>query len=140
METEASAPRVTVGMAVYNGAAYLDQALAGLVGQTYRNFTLHVSDNASEDESWQILEKWAARDDRIVLHRQTVNIGIVAPDLPTLASAAAVFNRIEVEWANRLFQPKITSSSNLLRSRLFRGADATLMVNAPKYPARSLPS
>ncbi len=71
-------PPITIGMPVYNGAAYIDQALAGLVEQTYRNFTLHVSDNASEDETWKILEKWAARDDRIVLHRQATNIGMVA--------------------------------------------------------------
>ena len=69
---------VTIGMPVYNGAAYIEQALTGLVDQSYRNFTLHISDNASDDGTWEILEKWAACDDRIVLHRQTTNIGAMA--------------------------------------------------------------
>lgn len=69
---------VTIGMPVYNGAAYLEQALGALLEQTYRNFTLLVSDNASDDGTWEILQDWAARDQRIVLHRQASNIGALA--------------------------------------------------------------
>ena len=69
---------VTIGMPVYNGAPYIEQALAGVLGQTYKDFTLIVSDNASDDGTWDILESWAARDDRIVLHRQAANIGATA--------------------------------------------------------------
>lgn len=68
-------PVVTIGMPVYNGTAYIEQALAALLDQTYRNFTLLVSDNGSNDGTWEILQGWAARDQRIVLHRQASNIG-----------------------------------------------------------------
>jgi len=70
-------PEVTVGLPVYNGAEFIEQALEGLLGQTYRNFTLLISDNASTDGTWEILQAWAARDDRIVLHRQETNIDMV---------------------------------------------------------------
>lgn len=72
------APTLTIGMPVYNGAQFIEQALAALLGQTYRNFVVFVSDNVSTDGAWEILQKWAERDDRIVLHRQESNIGALA--------------------------------------------------------------
>lgn len=71
-------PRVTIGMPVYNGAAYIEGALAGIAEQSYPDFALLVSDNASDDGTWEILQDWAARDRRIVLHRQESNIGALA--------------------------------------------------------------
>ncbi|MDJ0942190.1 MAG: glycosyltransferase family 2 protein [Kiloniellales bacterium] len=71
-------PTVTIGMPVFNGARYLERALKGVIDQSYEDFTLIVSDNASDDGTWEILEKWAARDDRIVLYRQAFNIGPLA--------------------------------------------------------------
>ncbi len=68
-------PPITIGMPVYNGIEFIDQALAALVEQSYPNFTLLISDNASTDGTWELLQAWAARDDRIVLHRQETNIG-----------------------------------------------------------------
>ncbi|MFQ5785990.1 MAG: glycosyltransferase, partial [Alphaproteobacteria bacterium] len=42
-------------MAVRNGAAYIEQALAGLAGQSRGDFTLLVADNASTDATPDIL-------------------------------------------------------------------------------------
>ena len=39
--------RVTIGMPVYNGAAYIERALAAIVEQSHGNFTLIISDDAS---------------------------------------------------------------------------------------------
>ena len=71
-------PLVTVGMAVYNGADFIEGALSALTKQTYSNFRLIISDNASTDNTWQILQEWAARDPRIELYRQETNIGLRA--------------------------------------------------------------
>ena len=68
-------PLVTIGIPVYNGADEIEQALTALGEQTYRNYRLFVSDNASTDGTWDILQRAAAHDDRIVLHRQSTNIG-----------------------------------------------------------------
>ena len=65
-------------MPVYNGAGSIEEALAALDKQTYRNFKLVVSDNASTDGTWEILREWARRDDRITIHRQETNIGAIA--------------------------------------------------------------
>ncbi len=46
-------------MPVYNGVGSIEEALAALDKQTYRNFKLVVSDNASTDGTWEILRDWA---------------------------------------------------------------------------------
>ncbi len=68
---------MTIGMPVYNGAAFIERAIASISEQDYPNFSVLVSDNASDDGTWEILEGWAARDGRIVLVRQAENIGAV---------------------------------------------------------------
>ncbi len=68
-------PRVTIGMPIYNSMKFVERALGALVEQTYGNFTLLISDNASTDGTWELLQPWAQRDERIVLHRQETNIG-----------------------------------------------------------------
>ena len=75
---EASSPPVptlTIGLPVYNGAEYLSQSLDALLAQTYQDFELIISDNASEDETAEICREYAQRDGRIRYLRQPVNIG-----------------------------------------------------------------
>lgn len=69
---------VTIGMPVYNGAAYLDGALASLCAQTFAELKILIADNASTDETESIVRKWAARDQRIEYHRHASNIGAAA--------------------------------------------------------------
>jgi len=44
-------PLVSIGMPVYNGEKYIRQELNSLLNQTYKNFELIISDNASTDET-----------------------------------------------------------------------------------------
>ena len=76
-------PRVTIGLPVYNGQNYLEQAIRSILDQTYTDFRLIISDNASTDDTPRICEKYAQQDSRIELHRQTQNVG-----------AAPNFNRV----------------------------------------------
>lgn len=70
-------PRVSIGMPVYNGGDLLPQALDALLAQTYTDFELIVSDNASTDETESICRDYAARDQRIRYIRQEKNLGAV---------------------------------------------------------------
>jgi glycosyltransferase involved in cell wall biosynthesis len=56
---------LTVLLPVRNGAAYLDEAIASICGQTFRDFELLVIDDGSDDESPAILAKHAAADGRV---------------------------------------------------------------------------
>lgn len=70
-----STPRVSIGLPVYNGARYLAAALDGLLAQTFSDFELIVSDNASTDATPAICAQYAARDARIRYSRNAANIG-----------------------------------------------------------------
>ena len=71
-------PLVSVGMPVYNGEEYIRDALSSLLGQTYVNFELIISDNASTDRTEEICREYAQRDARIIYFRQKENIGAAA--------------------------------------------------------------
>jgi glycosyltransferase involved in cell wall biosynthesis len=68
-------PRVSIGMAVYNGERYIRQALDTLVAQTFTDFELIISDNASIDSTREICLEYAARDKRIKYYRNEFNMG-----------------------------------------------------------------
>jgi len=72
-----AAPPVAIGLPVYNGAAFLDEAMASLCAQDFADLRIVVSDNASTDATPDILAAWAARDSRIELHRQRENLGMI---------------------------------------------------------------
>ena len=66
---------VSVGMPVYNGERFVEQAIDSILAQTFTNFELVISDNASDDRTAEICQRHAARDSRIRYIRQGVNIG-----------------------------------------------------------------
>ena len=71
-----AAPRLSIGLAVYNGENYLAESLDALLGQSYEDFELIISDNASTDGTVDICRRYAERDSRIRFIRQPRNIGL----------------------------------------------------------------
>jgi glycosyltransferase involved in cell wall biosynthesis len=76
MASAGKEPRVSIGMAVYNGERFLAQTLESLLAQTYADFELIICDNCSTDRTEQICRDYAARDARILYHRNSTNIGV----------------------------------------------------------------
>ncbi|GAB3583540.1 glycosyltransferase family 2 protein [Amycolatopsis endophytica] len=70
-----NAPRLSIGLPVYNGENYVAEAIDNLLAQTFTDFELVISDNASTDGTREICEKYAAKDERIRYLRQPCNIG-----------------------------------------------------------------
>ena len=65
-----SEPLISVIVPVYNAAAFLDQCLTSIVGQTYRNLEILVVDDGSTDGSAEMCDRWAEHDGRIkVIHQ-----------------------------------------------------------------------
>jgi glycosyltransferase involved in cell wall biosynthesis len=60
---------------VYNGARYLSAALDSLLTQTFEDFEIIISDNASNDATAEIARAYAAADRRVRYHRNEENIG-----------------------------------------------------------------
>jgi glycosyltransferase involved in cell wall biosynthesis len=70
-----SSPRVSIGVPVYNGENYLEEALDSLLAQTYDDFELIISDNASTDRTQEICRGYTAKDRRIRYFRNEANLG-----------------------------------------------------------------
>jgi glycosyltransferase involved in cell wall biosynthesis len=68
-------PLVSVGMPTYNAQGSIAAAVECLLAQDCEDFELIISDNASTDGTWDVVQDLAAKDPRIVLLRQTINVG-----------------------------------------------------------------
>ena len=67
--------KISIGMPVYNGAEYVEQAIASILNQTFSDFTINVFDNDSADETEAIVKRLMLRDTRISYFKNEKNIG-----------------------------------------------------------------
>ncbi len=58
MQQKLSQPLVTVGVALYNHEAYIEQCLQSIITQTYSNIELIVIDDGSTDNSYQVAKNY----------------------------------------------------------------------------------
>ena len=68
-------PKVSVGVPVFNGEQFLAEALDSILAQTFQDFEVVISDNASTDGTAQICRSYAERDSRIRYYRSDINRG-----------------------------------------------------------------
>ena len=71
-------PKVSIGMPIYNGELFISETLDSLLAQTFTDYELIISDNASVDGTEMICRKYVANDKRIRYIRQKHNIGASA--------------------------------------------------------------
>src|SRR5690606_26868335 len=64
---------VSVLMPAYNVATFIDQAIKSILDQTYQNFELLICDDASTDNTWDIITSY--KDSRIRSFRHESNKG-----------------------------------------------------------------
>jgi glycosyltransferase involved in cell wall biosynthesis len=116
---------VSIGLAVYNGADYLEAAIESILAQTFADFELIISDNASTDDTEAICRSFAQRDHRIRYHRNAGNIGGVNNENQTVHMATAPYFR----WAahDDLLAPTLLER---LVNALDISADAVLAYSA----------
>src|ERR1700726_2570792 len=75
--------KVSLGLPVYNGERFVKHAIQSVLDQTFSDFELIISDNASTDSTPDTCEEFARKDPRVPYIRQEINIG-----------AKANFNRV----------------------------------------------
>lgn len=75
---KAEEPKVSIGLPVYNGERFIQSALDSLLAQTFLDFELIISDNASTDRTEEICRIYASRDRRVRYVRQSSNFGAAA--------------------------------------------------------------
>jgi glycosyltransferase involved in cell wall biosynthesis len=69
-------PRVSIGLPVFNGENYLEEALESLLAQSFVNFELIISDNASADRTQEICHTYMLQDKRVRYYRNQTNLGV----------------------------------------------------------------
>ena len=70
---ESPVPRVSVGLPVFNGERFLEEALSALLAQTFQDLELIISDNASTDRTEAICRQYVRDDRRVSYHRSPRN-------------------------------------------------------------------
>jgi glycosyltransferase involved in cell wall biosynthesis len=93
--SSASTPMLSIGLPVFNGEMFLEETLHSLLTQTFDDFELIISDNASTDGTWPLCEACAARDPRIRIVRNASNLGAAANYNQTFRLARGKF----FKWA-----------------------------------------
>jgi glycosyltransferase involved in cell wall biosynthesis len=69
-------PCVSIGLPVYNRERYVAETLDSLLAQTFKDFELIISDNASTDKTGDICREYASKDGRIRYYRNDKNMGL----------------------------------------------------------------
>lgn len=70
-------PLVTVAIPFYNAEKFLDQAILSVCNQTYSNIEILLLDDGSTDNSLSIAQSFALKDNRIRVHSDGKNKGLI---------------------------------------------------------------
>ena len=62
--------KISVLLPVFNEELYIEKCIDSLLGQDYENIEICISDNASNDNTWEIIDRYHNQDDRVVAVRQ----------------------------------------------------------------------
>ncbi|MGE3845168.1 MAG: glycosyltransferase family 2 protein, partial [Vicinamibacterales bacterium] len=87
-------PRVSIGIPVFNGERFLGETLESILGQTYDDLEIVISDNASTDGTADICTAAARRDSRVFYHRNPHNLGIAPNCNRAFALATGEFYKL----------------------------------------------
>lgn len=69
-------PLVSVITPAYNVEHVLEETIKSVLNQTYNNFEFIILEDASPDNTWQIIQKWAKKDKRIIPVKNETNLYI----------------------------------------------------------------
>ena len=87
--------RVSIGLTVYNGEEFLEETLMSFRNQTFSDYELIISDNASMDRTAEISRSFGIEDDRIRYHCNETNLGLAGNHNRVLALAQGEY----FKWA-----------------------------------------
>jgi glycosyltransferase involved in cell wall biosynthesis len=63
-------------MSIYNGKKFLSKSIKSVLNQTYTNYEFIIIDDASKDNSLELMNSYALKDNRIKVIKNKVNIGL----------------------------------------------------------------
>lgn len=69
-------PKISVIMPNYNCEKYIAEAIESILNQTFRDFEFIIIDDWSTDKSWEIIQEYAKKDERIIALKNEQNLKI----------------------------------------------------------------
>ena len=69
--------KLSIGLPVYNEISYIEKTLNSILNQSFKFYELVIVDNCSEDGTYEFLQKYSKKDNRIKLFRNKKNLGLV---------------------------------------------------------------
>lgn len=89
---------VSILIPTYNSSRYIERALLSALGQTYSNIEIIAHDNASTDNTWDIVASHAERDSRIKIYRNEHNLGPLRNWQNGLAQCTGAY--VKILWSD----------------------------------------
>lgn len=89
--------KLAIGLPVYNGEHYLARSIESILSQTFGDFVLIISDNASTDRTAEICHEFTRRDKRVHYNRSPVNLG-AAPNFNRVWELAQPWRPTYFKW------------------------------------------
>jgi len=87
-------PKVSILIPVYNREHLIAECVQSALEQTFTDFEVVIVDNASDDGTWEICQRFAALDPRVRIFRNDTNIGPVRNWKRCAEEAAGEFSKI----------------------------------------------
>jgi len=66
---------VSICIPTYNAGDFIEETLKSIVNQTYKNIEIIIGDNASSDNTYDIIQKFQKKDSRIKYYKNEINLG-----------------------------------------------------------------
>lgn len=70
------APKISVIMPNFNCEKYIAEAIESILNQTFTDFEFIIIDDWSTDKSWEIIQEYAKKDERIIALKNEENLKI----------------------------------------------------------------
>lgn len=109
--------QVAIVLGLYNGATYLSEQIDSILNNTYPNFTLHIFDDGSTDNSAQIAMEYEQKNpEKIIYHKNKKNMGVVKNFLSGVNSLTAdyyMFCDQDDVWCETKIEKSVACMMNL---------------------------
>lgn len=94
---------VSIIIPVCNRVTIVGETIESAINQTYKNIEIIIGDNCSTDGTWELLQNYAIKDNRIRIFRNDENVGPVRNWQKCLENASGQF--IKILWSDDLIEP-----------------------------------
>lgn len=117
-----SQAKISVIVPVYNVDRFLDRCLISITGQTFKDLEIILVDDGSPDNSPQMCEEWAKKDNRIrVIHKENGGLGFARNSGMEIATGEFIAfvdsdDYIEFDMYEKLYQEAEESDSDIVYS------------------------